>query len=250
MPTELKHKTVSQKIPVQLCYSTIADETGWYDVAAEPDDSVPKDAELDGPELHIDIVEGPGCTLAADADDSGADETDAADTEEVSEDTGPGELDATRLEEFTLDDGGTGDSELDETVLGISEPDEVAPDALVPDKAVVIEIGPDELGPETAGLETARDAAGPDELELNEAGCETENEDVADAADADELDPEGTGPDEAGVEEISEELTVARSVLSMDSDMSFVRISTEEAVRDLSEIGVCELPAPLALSLD
>lgn len=125
-----------------------------------------KDTELDGPALHVDIVEGPGCALPADADDPGADETDAADTEEVSEDTEPGELDdATRLEEFTLDDGDTADSELDETVLGISEPDEVAPDALVPDKAVVIEIGPDELGPETAGLETARDEAGPDELD-------------------------------------------------------------------------------------
>lgn len=176
-----------------------------------------KDTELDGPALHVDIVEGPGCALAADADDPGADETDAVDTEEVSEDTEPGELDATRLEEFTLDDSGTADSELDETVLGISEPDEVALDALVPDEAVVIEIGPPELGPETAGLETARDEAGPDELDPEGTG------------------PDEAGPDEAGVEEISEELAAARSVLSMDSDMAFVRISTEEAVRDLSE---------------
>ncbi|KAG6024754.1 hypothetical protein E4U40_003065 [Claviceps sp. LM458 group G5] len=108
--------------------SSNLDETGWYVVAAESDD---KDTELDGPELHVDIVERPGCVLAADPCDPGADEADATDSEGVSEDTGPGELDATRLGRFTpddagSDDGGTGDTEVDETVLGISEPEEDA----------------------------------------------------------------------------------------------------------------------------
>ncbi|KAG5957520.1 hypothetical protein E4U58_005922 [Claviceps cyperi] len=103
------------------------DETGWYDVAAEPDDSVLKDTELDGPENHIDIVEGPDCVLASDPDDPGADETDATDTEEVSEDTGPGGLDEVAgVAKTGRDDAEIEEAELRNTVVEDTRSDETA----------------------------------------------------------------------------------------------------------------------------
>ncbi|KAG6043330.1 hypothetical protein E4U39_004675 [Claviceps sp. Clav50 group G5] len=191
-------------------------ETGWYVVAAESDD---KDTELDGPGLHVDIVERPGCVLAADPYDPGADEADATDSEGVSEYTGPGELDATRLGGFTpddagSDDGGTGDTEVDETVLGISEPEEDActdsdvGDVELEERASVdceldgneriSDVGPDEAGADEANVDDVSSAVGIDDAVSN--GVETDEA----ALDTDRLDESGFGsfdirPDDEGM---------------------------------------------------
>ncbi|KAG6077691.1 hypothetical protein E4U33_001153 [Claviceps sp. LM78 group G4] len=202
-------------------------ETGWYGVAAESDD---KDTELDGPELHVDIIEGPGCVLAADPYDPGADEADATDSERVSEDTGPGELDATRLGEFTPDDAdsdddGTGDTEVDETLLGISEPEEDAcTDSDVGDveleESASVDCGldgsglvdavserTDETGAAEANVDDVSSAVGIDDAVSN--GVETDEA----ALDTDRLDGSGFGsfdvrpPDDEGMGDLKLDLS-------------------------------------------
>ncbi|KAG6286014.1 hypothetical protein E4U46_005303 [Claviceps purpurea] len=213
-------------------------DTGWYDVAADSDDSVPKDTKLDGAELHVDIVEGPGCVLVADPDDDnpGADEADATDSKEVPEGTRPDELDATRLEEVTPydagsdevrseDDGGTVDSELDETVLGITEPEgdacndpDVADEELGESALVDCELddngnftkagadekitdaGPDEAGSDEVKVDDVSSAAGIDDAVSNDV----ETDDAA--IDTDRLDGSNfgsfdVGPDDEGTDD-------------------------------------------------
>ncbi|KAG5917704.1 hypothetical protein E4U61_002478 [Claviceps capensis] len=167
------------------------------------------DTKLDGAELHVDNVEGPGCVLVADPDDDnpGADETDATDSKEVPEDTGPDELDATRLEEVapydagsvdvrSEDDGGTVDSELDETVLGITEPEGGACND--PDVADV------ELG-ESALADCELDDTGADEkisdAGPNEAGSdEVKVDDISSAARIDDAVSNDVETDEAAID--------------------------------------------------
>ncbi|KAG6022726.1 hypothetical protein E4U19_004787 [Claviceps sp. Clav32 group G5] len=240
------------------------DETGWYVVAAESDD---KDTELDGPGLHVDIVERPGCVLAADPYDPGADEADATDSEGVSEYTGPGELDATRLGGFTpddagSDDGGTGDTEVDETVLGISEPEEDActdsdvGDVELEERASVdceldgngdfteagaderiSDVGPDEAGADEANVDDVSSAVGIDDAVSN--GVETDEA----ALDTDRLDESGFGsfdirPDDEGMGAAGVELVTAAAV-------DFKRLWPDEArlERDSEEVAP-DAPVP------
>ncbi|KAG5943058.1 hypothetical protein E4U60_006956 [Claviceps pazoutovae] len=187
-------------------------ESDW-DISDDVSDA---DTKLDGAELHVDIVEGPVCVLVADPDDDNpvADEADATDSKEVPEDTGPDELDATRLEEVTPydagsddvrseDDGGTVDSELDETVLGITEPEGGAcNDADVAD----VELG------ESASVDCELDDSGLVDSVSEGTGIEViwldgdfttagADEKISDA-----------GPDEAGPEEVEPDVVWPENV--------------------------------------